>query len=59
MGLGILIGMLLGAVAWHLGLLRMEHIQKRGGCYRHCAYCGRPYNYPLTYGVRRRDKGDG
>ena len=50
----IILGILLGAVSWHIGLLRMEAMQKKGGCYRHCEHCGRPYDYPLSFVLKKK-----
>ena len=52
--LGILVGIFLGAVAWHIGLLIADAMRRRGGCYRHCEKCGEPYAYPLTFVLKRK-----
>ncbi len=49
LGLGIFIG----AISWHIGLLIMVGMQKKGGCYRHCEYCGHLYDYPLTFAIKK------
>jgi hypothetical protein len=55
-GLGIIIGIFLGAISWHIGLLKMADMQKRQGCYRNCVNCGRPYDYPLTFATEHGRK---
>ena len=52
--LGIVVGIFLGAVAWHIGLLIADAMRRRGGCYRHCEKCGEPYDYPLTFVLKRK-----
>ena len=48
-GILILIGIILGAVAWHIGLLIADDMRKRHGCYDHCEYCGKPIPKPLSH----------
>lgn len=52
----MILGIFSGAIAWHIGLLRMESMQKKSGCYRHCEKCGRPYDYPLTFALRNKER---
>lgn len=52
--IGIIIGIFLGVISWHIGLLRMEARQKKGGCYRHCERCGHLYDYPLTFVLKKK-----
>ena len=52
--LAIVSSMFLGAVSWHMGLLRMEATQKKHGCYSYCEYCGKPMPRPLTSVLKAR-----
>jgi len=54
MGLVIILAIFLGAICGHIGLLLMEAIQKKSGCYRHCENCGRIYDYPLSFVLRKK-----
>ncbi len=51
-GFAILGGMILGAVSWHIGLLMMEEIQRKHGCFTHCEYCGKPVLQSLASVIR-------
>lgn len=42
MGIGILIGMLVGIIAWEIGGAILVKIQKRHGCFDYCYHCGKP-----------------
>ena len=42
LGIGIVIGIPLGAVAWGIGQWLMRKYQKRHGCFDACYHCGKP-----------------
>ena len=41
-GIGILIGIPIGAIALFIGHLIAEDMRKRHGCYLVCYHCGKP-----------------
>ena len=52
--IGMFIGMIIGAISWHIGMLIADNYREKHGCYDYCEDCGKPTPHRLSKWITKK-----